>query len=102
MGLPDMLGGLDLGSEEGEDQMMKMMEGMVNQLLSKEVLHPSLSDLTKQVRPCRGWHCVCVRACGSNGSSAVFCGINFYCTCIRSPISPSWCVRIVLHTRVQY
>jgi hypothetical protein len=45
-----MLGKLDLGSEEGEDHFMKMMQGMMSTLLSKEVLYPSLVDLCKQVR----------------------------------------------------
>ena len=45
-----MLGQLDLGSEEGEDQLMKMMQGMMATLLSKDVLYPSLKELCKQVR----------------------------------------------------
>ena len=49
-GLGDMFGQLDLGSEEGEDQLMKMMQGMMSTLLSKEVLYPSLKELCKQVR----------------------------------------------------
>lgn len=48
-GLGDMFGQLDLGSEEGEDQLMKMMQGMMSTLLSKEVLYPSLKELCKQV-----------------------------------------------------
>ena len=44
-----MFGQLDLGSEEGEDQLMKMMQGMMSTLLSKEVLYPSLKELCKQV-----------------------------------------------------
>ena len=48
-GLDDMLGQLDLGSEEGEDQLMKMMQGMMATLLSKDVLYPSLKELCKQV-----------------------------------------------------
>lgn len=44
-----MLNQLDLGSEEGEDNFMKMMQGMMSTLLSKEVLYPSLVDLCKQV-----------------------------------------------------
>ena len=47
-GLGDMFGQLDLGSEEGEDQLMKMMQGMMSTLLSKEVLYPSLKELCKQ------------------------------------------------------
>lgn len=53
-GLPsnllDMMGKLNLGAGEGggEEQMMKMMEGMMSTLLSKEVLYPSLMDLCKQ------------------------------------------------------
>ena len=50
-GLGDMLGQLDLGSEEGEDHFMKMMQGMMSTLLSKDVLYPSLVDLCKQVSP---------------------------------------------------
>ena len=49
-GLGDMFGQLDLSSEEGEDQLMKMMQGMMSTLLSKEVLYPSLKELCKQVR----------------------------------------------------
>ena len=48
-GLGDMFGQLDLGSEEGEDQLMKMMQGMMSTLLSKDVLYPSLKELCKQV-----------------------------------------------------
>ena len=44
-----MLNQLDLGSEEGEDQLMKMMQGMMSTLLSKDVLYPSLMELCKQV-----------------------------------------------------
>ena len=44
-----MFGQLDLGSEEGEDQLMKMMQGMMSTLLSKDVLYPSLKELCKQV-----------------------------------------------------
>lgn len=44
-----MLSQMDLGSEEGEDHFMKMMQGMMSTLLSKEVLYPSLVDLCKQV-----------------------------------------------------
>ena len=53
-GLGDMFGQLDLGSEEGEDQLMKMMQGMMSTLLSKEVLYPSLKELCKQVRCLEG------------------------------------------------
>ena len=49
--LSSMLGQLDLGSEEeGEDGLMKMMQGMMTTLLSREVLYPSLTDLCKQVQ----------------------------------------------------
>ena len=44
-----MLGQLDLGSEEGEDGLMKVMQGMMATLLSRDVLYPSLTDLCKQV-----------------------------------------------------
>lgn len=44
-----MMSQLDLGSDEGEDHFMKMMQGMMSTLLSKEVLYPSLVDLCKQV-----------------------------------------------------
>ena len=47
--LSAMLGQLDLGSEEGEDGLMKMMQGMMATLLSRDVLYPSLTDLCKQV-----------------------------------------------------
>jgi hypothetical protein len=53
-GLGDMFGQLDLGSEEGEDQLMKMMQGMMSTLLSKEVLYPSLKELCKQVNLMNG------------------------------------------------
>ena len=49
-----MMGQLDLGSEESEDQFMKMMQGMMSTLLSKDVLYPSLVELRKQVRTSRG------------------------------------------------
>ncbi len=44
-----MLNQLDLDSEEGEDQFMKMMEGMMSTLISKEVLYPSLLNLCQLV-----------------------------------------------------
>ena len=43
-----MLGGIDLNSEEGEEGLMRAMQGMMNTLLSKEVLYPSLKDLCEQ------------------------------------------------------
>jgi len=56
-GLEDLMGQMDQGSEESEDQFMKMMQGMMSTLLSKDVLYPSLAELRKQV----GWRaCVCV------------------------------------------
>ena len=49
-GSSSLLGGLDLGSEEEEgDSLMKVMGEMMNTLLSKDVLYPSLSDLCRQV-----------------------------------------------------
>ena len=48
-----------MSSDDSEDQLMKMMQGMMNTLLSKEVLYPSLTDLCKQVGVC-----VCVCVCG--------------------------------------
>ncbi len=48
--LTDMMGNLELGDNgEGEEQVIKMMEGMMNTLLSKDVLYPSLVDFCKQV-----------------------------------------------------
>ena len=43
-----MLGSLDFSSEDGEDGLMKAMSGMMDQLLSKDVLYPSLVDLCAQ------------------------------------------------------
>ena len=43
-----MLGGIDLNSEEGEEGLMRAMQGMMNTLLSKDVLYPSLKDLCEQ------------------------------------------------------
>ncbi len=47
-GLEEMMGQMDMGAED-EDQFMKMMQGMMSTLLSKEVLYPSLVELRKQV-----------------------------------------------------
>ena len=47
-GLSEMLGSLDFSSEDGEDGLMKAMSGMMDQLLSKDVLYPSLVDLCAQ------------------------------------------------------
>ena len=35
--------------EEGEEGIVKMMEGMMSTLLSRDVLHPSLTEICKQV-----------------------------------------------------
>ena len=35
--------------EAGEEGLVKMMEGMMGTLLSREVLYPSLSEICKQV-----------------------------------------------------
>ena len=43
-----MLGGIDLNSEDGEEGLMRAMQGMMSTLLSKEVLYPSLKDLCEQ------------------------------------------------------
>ncbi len=48
-GLSELLGGLDLNAEGGEDSLMQVMEGVMSTLLSKDVLYPSLSDLCSQV-----------------------------------------------------
>ena len=37
-------------ADSGEEGLMKMMEGMMSTLLSKEILYPSLQDLVSQVR----------------------------------------------------
>lgn len=43
-------GGGDVGeSEDDEDQLVKMMQGMMSSLLSRDVLYPSLMELCKQV-----------------------------------------------------
>ena len=48
--LMEMMGNMDLEEGgEGEEQVMKMMEGMMKTLLSKDVLYPSLADFCKQV-----------------------------------------------------
>ena len=49
--LTDMMGNLELGDNgEGEEHVIKMMDGMMNTLLSKDVLYPSLVDFCKQVQ----------------------------------------------------
>ena len=48
--LTDMMGNLDIGENgEGEEHVLSMMESMMNTLLSKDVLYPSLMDFCKQV-----------------------------------------------------
>ena len=37
-------------ADSGEEGLLKMMEGMMSTLLSREVLYPSLQDLVSQVR----------------------------------------------------
>ena len=37
-------------ADSSEEGLMKMMEGMMSTLLSKEILYPSLQDLVSQVR----------------------------------------------------
>ena len=73
--LSAMLGQLDLGSEEGEDGLMKMMQGMMATLLSRDVLYPSLTDLCKQV------HCY----------SKVVVHMLVQLFCVLSPSIPSQC-----------
>ena len=46
--LSEMLEGIDLNSEDGEEGLMRAMQGMMSTLLSKEVLYPSLKDLCEQ------------------------------------------------------
>ncbi|XP_064396190.1 peroxisomal biogenesis factor 19-like [Halichondria panicea] len=41
-------GVLPEASEEDDDQLLKMMQGMMSSLLSKDVLYPSLTELCKQ------------------------------------------------------
>ena len=48
----DSFGQLDLNSEDNEDQLLKMMQGMMSSLLSRDVLYPSLMELCKQVSLC--------------------------------------------------
>ena len=55
-----MMGQLDLGSEESEDQFMKVMQGMMSTLLSKDVLYPSLAELRRQVSGACVRPCTCV------------------------------------------
>ena len=47
--LSGLFGGMNLGSEGGEEGLMSMMENMMGTLLSKEVLHPPLKEFCAQV-----------------------------------------------------
>lgn len=46
--LKDLLG-QEGGGEEGDEQLMKLMEGMMGMLVSKDVLYPSLMELCNRV-----------------------------------------------------
>ena len=41
--------------EEGEEQLMRVMEGMMDTLLSRDLLYPSLTEICKQVGGAGGW-----------------------------------------------
>ena len=47
--LPGMFGGLNFGSESGEEGLLSMMENMMGTLLSKEVLYPPLKEFCARV-----------------------------------------------------
>ena len=55
-GMPDLselLGGLPLNDEGGEgEELVKVMEGMMSSLLSRDILYPSIDDLCSQVGKC--------------------------------------------------
>lgn len=42
--------GLDLGGEESEEELQKLFEGMMSQLMSKEILYEPLKELYTKVR----------------------------------------------------
>ena len=65
-GLEGMLGQLDVNSEEGEDQFLMMMQGMMSTLLSKDVLYPSLMELRKQVDIRYCYFCIYIACSGAN------------------------------------
>ena len=50
--LPGMFGGLNFGSEGGEEGLLSMMENMMGTLLSKGVLYPPLKEFCAQVSVC--------------------------------------------------
>lgn len=48
--LNEMLGGIDLSATDGaEDDVMSMMQSMMESLLSKDVLYPSLQAICQKV-----------------------------------------------------
>ena len=41
-----------MGIEDGQDGFMPMMQGMMKSLLSKDILYPSLKELSQKVSFC--------------------------------------------------